>query len=118
MLIFPKAVNFYLGLDPVDMRKSINGLSMIVADILDQDPACGHVFIFINKTRKKLKLLCWDGNGFVMYYKRLLKGRFRFPMDLGLKEIVLTKSQLDDLLSGLEFKSIFPEFNVGHNQYF
>ncbi len=55
MLIFPKAVNFYLGLDPVDMRKSINGLSMIVADILDQDPACGHVFIFINKTRKKTK---------------------------------------------------------------
>ena len=65
---------------PTDMRKSINGLSILVHEELSENPGCiGKVYVFCNRSRDKIKLLYWDGNGFCLLYKRLDKGRFRIP---------------------------------------
>ena len=61
-----------------DMRKSVNGLSLIVSDMLDLDPFSGHLFVFCNRRRNILKILYWDRNGFCMWYKRLEEDRFRW----------------------------------------
>jgi len=118
MLQFSNEIKFYLSLEPVDMRKAINGLSIIVADVLEQDPGCGHVFIFLNKSHKKLKCLFWDRNGFVMYYKRLIKGKFKLPQHTDIGAMILTQAQLDNLLSGLDFVSLMPDFNLDINHYY
>ena len=59
---------------PVDLRKSIDGLSLLVGQVLGQDPFSAQLFVFVNRRRDKLKALRWDHNGFVLYYKRLERG--------------------------------------------
>ena len=71
----------HLALGPTDMRKSIDGLSILVADVLDQDPFCGHFFAFCNRRRTLVKVLYWDRNGFCLWCKRLEKDRFAWPAD-------------------------------------
>lgn len=69
----------YLISGVTDMRKSIDGLSLIVAEILEMDPFSESWFIFCNRARDKLKILFWDTNGFCLYYRRLEKGTFKWP---------------------------------------
>ena len=93
---------FWFYQHPVDFRKQIDGLTLIVADKLEQDPTSGQLFIFRNRQANKLKLLWWDKNGFWLFYKRMEKGRFKFP---GITDEILelTKDQLSVLLAGLDF---------------
>jgi transposase len=65
-----------------DMRKSINGLSILV-DGLDLDPFSGHLFVFCNRRQTMLKILYWDRNGFCLWHKRLEKHRFNWPRSIG-----------------------------------
>jgi len=60
----------------VDMRKQVNGLSMLVQESMQLDPFSKSLFVFTNKRRDKIKILCWDKNGFLVWYKRLEKHRF------------------------------------------
>lgn len=76
MLGFHSAQRFYVCNAPIDMRKGIDGLCGLVRHFLEEDPLSGHVFIFFNKPRDKIKLLVWDKDGFVLYQKRLERGRF------------------------------------------
>ena len=69
----------YLVTGHTDMRKSIDGLSLIVSDVLEMDPLSEAWFIFCNRYRDKIKILFWDTNGFWLYYRRLEKGRFKWP---------------------------------------
>jgi transposase len=62
-----------------DMRKSINGLSILVADRLKMDPLSGHLFVFSNRRRNMIKVLYWDRNGFCLWHKRLEKQHFKWP---------------------------------------
>src|SRR5690606_27024724 len=71
---------YYLYCGPCDMRKGFNGLSGLVRNELQREPTSGDVFIFLNRTRKHLKLLHWEPGGFVLYYKRLEKGSFTPPV--------------------------------------
>jgi transposase len=64
---------------PTDMRKSFDGLSGLVVSQLEQNPMSGDVFIFVNKPRNRIKLLRWEHDGFVLFYKRLEKGTFELP---------------------------------------
>jgi len=64
---------------PCDMRKSFSGLSGLVRNELNKEPASGDVFVFLNRTRTHIKLLHWERGGFVLYYKRLEKGSFTPP---------------------------------------
>lgn len=90
---------------PTDMRKSINGLSILVHEELSRNPCSrGKVYVFCNRLRDKLKLLYWDGNGFCLLYKRLEKGRFQIPKDE--EEVSLGVSELRWLFQGLDFKKL------------
>ena len=92
----------YLVTGVTDMRKSINGLSIIVSDSLSLDPLSQAWFVFCNKQRNKLKILFWDTNGFWLYYRRLEQGRFQWPKnDVKQSAIGIEQRQLQWLLSGL-----------------
>jgi transposase len=73
----PKRV--FLAAGSTDMRKSINGLSILVERALDLDPFAGDLFVFCNRRRNMIKILYWDNNGFALWHKRLEKHRFRWP---------------------------------------
>ena len=80
MMLFPSPeMRVYLALGNTDMRKSINGLSILVESNMDLDPFSGHLFVFCNRRRNILKILYWDRNGFCLWYKRLEKHRFIWP---------------------------------------
>ena len=76
MLAFPAAIRIFVAVQPVDMRKSFNGLWSAVSEQLGEDPKSGAVFAFINRERSRLKLLYWDGTGVWVLAKRLEHGRF------------------------------------------
>jgi len=69
----------YIAPGVTDMRKSINGLSLLVVDQLELNPLSGHLFAFCNRKRDMVKILYWDRNGFCLWHKRLEKDRFRWP---------------------------------------
>lgn len=71
---------YYLYDEPTDMRKGFDSLSGLVRDRMNQDPANGSVFVFLNKNRNLIKLLHWEYGGFTLYYKRLEKGVFERPV--------------------------------------
>jgi transposase len=70
------SVKAYVCSEPVDMRKSIDGLAQLVAPLLKADALSGSVFVFLSRRREKVKLLWWDRHGFWLAYKRLERGRF------------------------------------------
>jgi len=69
----------YLCCGYTDMRKSINGLMMLVKDSFSHDPFADALFVFCNRNRDRIKILDWDGDGFWLYFKRLERGHFRWP---------------------------------------
>lgn len=98
---------FLLYSEPTDMRKSFDGLSGLIQNKLLSDPRSGDVFIFINKSRDKIKLLYWEGIGYTLYYKRLEKGRFELPRyDNKAGSVRLNYSQMVMIIDGLSIKNI------------
>lgn len=98
---------YYLYPLPTDMRKSFDGLGGIINHALEYNPCSGDVFIFINRSRNKIKLLHWQGNAFVLYYKRLEEGTFEIPRyDSSVVSITLNYSQLVMLIDGLSIKNL------------
>ena len=90
-----------------DMRKSFDGLSGLVNNVLERNLFHGDVFIFINKRRDKIKLLHWQGIGFTLYYKRLEKGTFELPQyDETVKSIALSYTQMVMIVDGLTISNI------------
>ena len=77
MLSLPPSVRIFVARRPIDMRRSFDGLSAAVIDVIDEDPQSGHVFVFFNKARTHVKCLVWDRSGYWIFYKRLEHGRFR-----------------------------------------
>jgi len=98
----------YLCREPVDFRKSINGLSVMVEDTLALDPFSEHLFAFINRKRDKVKILYWERAGFVLWYKRLEKGRFHWPRFRDGDIITLTGQELNWLLDGINLQHLNP----------
>ncbi len=96
----------YLHRGWVDFRKSINGLVTIVEGDMILSPYSPAIFVFCNKRRDKLKILCWDNTGFVLWYKRLEKAKFKWPKKSSHDVLTLTNEQLDWLLRGLDFQNM------------
>jgi len=90
----------YIATGVTDMRKSINGLSILVADQLELDPLAGHLFAFCNRKRDIVKILYWDRNGFCLWLKRLEQDRFQWP-DTEEDVLNIQGHQLSWLLDGL-----------------
>lgn len=101
MLSLSPNVGIYLCVEPVDMRKSFDGLSALVMDVLERDPLSGQLFIFCNRNGDKLKVLYYDGQGLCQWYKRLERGRFRIPRSQG-EAVTLTAKELSLLMDGLD----------------
>lgn len=97
----PGGVLVYLAVGVTDMRKSIDGLSIMVSQALNFDPFSGHLFVFSNRRRNMVKMLYWDRNGFCLWQKRLEKDCFRWP-EGGRKVVELDQRELRWLLEGLD----------------
>lgn len=91
----------YLACGATDMRKSIDGLAALVKEGFDLDPFEPALFVFCNRQRDKLKILYWEHNGFWLYYRRLERGRFRWPANQQSAPKQITRRQLRWLLDGL-----------------
>jgi transposase len=104
MITVPGGVRVYLAMGPTDMRKGIDGLSMLVQELLQLDPFAGHLFTFRGRRGYLLKILYWDGQGFCLFTKRLEKGRFVWPVT---KEgvVTLTPAQLSMLVEGIDWRA-------------
>ena len=106
MLTLPRSVRIYLATGPVDLRKSIDGLGAL-ARAHAHDVFSGHLFVFTSKRGDRVKILAWDRGGFVLYYKRLEKGRFKLPVvGAGAAEVELDATQLAMLLDGIDVKRV------------
>lgn len=104
---FNTKVWFYRN--PIDFRKQIDGIVILVADTLKKDPTSGQLFVFRNRQADKLKMLCWENNGFWLLYKRYESGCFKFPA-MGDEALELSPQELQWLLSGIDFtKQKMPE---------
>ena len=105
MFGFGAATRIYLATGATDMRKGANGLYGLVRDRLQCDPLSGHVFLFSNAKRNRLKLLVWDGTGLWICSKRLEEGRFHWTESRdGQDKIVMTHEELALLLGGIDLK--------------
>lgn len=112
MFFAGNAVQVYIATGVTDMRKSINGLSILVAEQLDLDPLTGHLFCFCNRKRDIVKILYWNRNGFCLWQKRLEKDRFRWPQSEE-ESIAIQAHELRWLLDGLSL-----EQSDAHGQLF
>jgi transposase len=101
MLILPPTVRVFLHLGPTDMRRSFDGLAALTRELLRQDPLSGHLFVFFNRRRDRVKVLLWDRTGLVLYYKRLEEGVFRLPAGSA-SGVELTWAELSLILEGLD----------------
>lgn len=91
MLSLPPSVRVFVCRAPTDMRKSFDGLCARVDSVLRQDPFSGHLFVFANRRRDKVKILYWDRSGFFLLYKRLEEGTFWLPdrNEIGSRELMM-----------------------------
>jgi transposase len=103
MIHLPAGVRVYLCLAPTDMRRSFDGLHALVRDHLQWDAFAGHLYIFSNRRRDRVKILYWDRDGFAVWAKRLEAGVFAIPSaDPGATRIEITTEELGALLSGID----------------
>ena len=97
----------YLAAGATDMRKAIDGLSVLVQDVLHQDPLSSHLFVFCNRAKDKVKVLFWHNNGFWLGYRRLERQRFWWPSaDNDATAVELTVRELGWLLEGLDVPKV------------
>jgi len=106
MLTLPASVRIFLATGSVDLRKSIDGLGAL-ATARGHDVFSGHLYVFTSRRGDRVKILCWDRGGFVIYYKRLERGRFRLPqIEPGATEVQLDATQLAMLVDGIDVKHV------------
>jgi transposase len=104
MLNTADGVSVYLACGCTDMRKSIDGLAALVSQTFELDLFSHSLFVFCNRQRDKLKILYWDHNGFWLYYRRLERGRFRWPAASADQTLSISRRQLQWLLDGLSLE--------------
>jgi transposase len=103
MMHLPASVRVYLCASACDMRKSFDGLHALVAQSMDLDAFAGHLFVFANRRRDRIKILYWDRDGFAVWAKRLEEGTYAMPFgDTAEKRREITAAELGAILSGID----------------
>jgi len=103
VLTLATGVKVFMATEPVDLRRGHDGLCALVRGTLALDPFAGHLFVFVGRRGDRIKVLFWDRGGFVVYYKRLARGRFRMPrIAAGADRVVLDATELAMLLGGFD----------------
>lgn len=108
MIPLSPATRVFVVTGATDMRKGFDGLYGIVANRLGLDPTSGHLFVFCNAARNRIKLLVWDGSGLWLCTKRLEQGRFRWDWDASKSSTTIPHEQLAMLLGGIDLKQVQP----------
>ena len=99
-------VRIFLCVTPIKMYYSFDTLMGLAQTVFDQDPLSGHLFLFFNRDRNRVKILFWDQDGFCIWYKRLEAGTFQFPEAAGEEQgIELDYSQLTNILGGVDLRN-------------
>lgn len=107
MLSLPSQARIFLCTTAVDLRKSFDGLSGLVESVFQGNVLDGHLFLFVNKQRDRIKALWWDRDGLVIWYKRLEAGRFEVPSPQAKQtHVVLDATELAMLLGGVSLASV------------
>jgi len=101
MLSIGSGAKIFLVAGPTDMRKSFDTLAAVVRTVIQDDPLSGHLFVFCNRRRDRLKVLMWEESGFWLFAKRLEQGTFWWPEPSGVK-LEHSSAELAALLAGLE----------------
>lgn len=103
MIHLPASVRVYLATAPCDMRRSFDGLHALVTSALQLDAFAGHLFVFANRRRDRLKIFYWDRDGFAVWAKRLEEGTYAMPFaETGEPRQEITAQELSALLSGID----------------
>jgi transposase len=102
MLMLPPTVRVYVATGTTDLRRSIDGLSMLVRERLALDPLSGHLFLFRNRRGDRVKILAWDRSGFWVLYKRLERGTFAWPTETDTTPMEMRSTDLLLLLAGTD----------------
>lgn len=106
MIFVPRAVRVYFATQPVNLRKSFDGLSNEIRHALGYDPLSGHVFVFLNRRKNQVKLIVWTRGGFTIVHKKLERGTFTFParVTADATSVVIDVHELAMLLEGIEIE--------------
>ena len=100
------SLRIFVCTSPINMNLSFDRLMGVAQQTFDQDPLSGHLFLFFNRRRDRIKILLWDVDGFCIRYKRLEVGVFQLPVATeGEQGIELDCSQLNRMLGGLDLKN-------------
>lgn len=103
MLTLPPGIAVFMAVQPVDMRKSFDGLSAAVETVFGRNLLDGHLFLFLNRQRDRIKILWWDRDGKAIFAKRLERGSYELPRHQpGDQQLQLDATQLALLLSGVQ----------------
>ena len=108
MLSISPSVKIFLYAGVADLRRGFDGLSALVENAMGEDPLSGHIYMFLNRRRNRIKLLYWATDGYVIWYKRLERGTFELvhPESPDTKRVQITASQLSLILEGIELSSV------------
>lgn len=107
MLSIPGSLRVFIATGPVDFRKSHDGLAALVEHALLEKPLSGNLFVFTNKRADRIKLLYWDGDGYVLWHKRLEVGRFSLPKPAeDANRMEISSIDLAMILSGIDLASV------------
>ena len=106
MLNFPPGIQVFMATEPVDMRKSFDGLSAVVQTVFERNVLDGHLFLFLNRRRDRMKVLWWDRDGLAIFSKRLELGSYEVPRhEPNMPRLLLDATQLALLLNGVRIDS-------------
>ncbi|MGH7893382.1 MAG: IS66 family insertion sequence element accessory protein TnpB [Candidatus Binatia bacterium] len=104
MLTRPACVRIYIAAEAVDLRRGFDGLAATTRSVIHEDPLNGHLFVFLNRRRNRVKLLVWDRTGYLLLYKRLERGTFSLPTEPapGARHIEVDSGELGLMLEGVD----------------
>ena len=118
MLTLSSDVPVYIYNDSADLRKSTNGLVLLVVELLKKEPQAKALYLFRNKNMDKIKSILWHRNGFILLYKSLETGKYKFPKHIEGIDYEIDSDLLEWLLSGFDFYALKSQPDLKSSQYF
>ena len=102
-----QTTRIWLAVEATDMRCGFDRLAERVSAVINQDPLSGHLFVFASRRHERLKILTWDRDGYVLWYKRLEAGVFKLPrVEQGARSVELRASELAMMLDGIDMTKL------------
>lgn len=109
MLTLPASVRIYVAAEAVDLRRGFDGLAAATRSLIREDPLNGHLFVFLNRRKNRIKLLVWDRTGYLLLYKRLERGTFHLlaAPEGGQRHVEVDAGELGMMLEGVDLRGAF-----------